>query len=37
MKKEIEYNFDEILKEFRCGKKLTSKGGGSVVRFSKSY
>jgi transposase-like protein len=27
MKEEIEFDFDEILKEFRSGKKLTGKGG----------
>jgi len=27
MKEEIEFDFDEILKEFRNGKKLTGKGG----------
>jgi len=27
MNKEVEFDFDEILKEFRSGKKLTGKGG----------
>ena len=27
MKEEIEFGFDEILDEFRSGKKLTGKGG----------
>jgi len=27
MKEEIEFDFDEILKEFRNGKRLTGKGG----------
>ena len=27
MEKEYEFDFDEILKAFRNGKKLTSKGG----------
>jgi len=27
MKEEVEFDFDEILKEFRSGKKLTGKGG----------
>lgn len=27
MEKEYEFDFDEILKEFRNGKKLTGKGG----------
>ena len=27
MNKEVEFDFDEILEEFRSGKKLTSKGG----------
>ena len=27
MKKEIEFNFDEILENFRSGEKLTGKGG----------
>ena len=27
MKEEIEFDFDEILEEFRNGKKLTGKGG----------
>ena len=27
MKKEYEFDFDEILDEFRNGKKLTRKGG----------
>ena len=26
MNKEVEFDFDEILKEFRSGKKLTGKG-----------
>ncbi|QOP46461.1 hypothetical protein FM071_09210 [Sulfurimonas paralvinellae] len=27
MNEEVEFDFDEILKEFRNGKKLTCKGG----------
>ena len=27
MRKDIEFNFDEILAEFRDGKRLTGKGG----------
>ena len=27
MEKKIEFDFDEILKEFRDGKRLTGKGG----------
>ena len=27
MNEEVEFDFDEILKEFRSGKKLTGKGG----------